>query len=383
MTRRTRARKSAVPTQEVDATVAVDPAPGPAPDTAPVELSSRRASRKIARPAPATDDADAALAAAARVAASTPDEPAAPSERWLAPIDKLRVAAEPLSLVRHRVSKALVGSFANADCGYTLMVDPKAPLSAAEVDLERCGWCVKLAAGEQIPPYNKGQRRPVLPDDNLVRVRQRTPEPRKVEVAPEIAALLDESAFNAALGEVQTAMQRILGGEWAPNAEEMARLNTLSANLKLAAETRGKATVTKEPDGTLTLTSTAVAPTRTRSEAAAQVRGPRGPLVRVAKQTVDGEAATLPDVRKDGKLLGVLFRTFDPQGPFLLGDGNKRWTVRDIRTNEDRYFGKDKKGAIDYLNERLAELSMEERASGAALARARMQASDPTHRRSR
>lgn len=382
--RPSRADRSAEPTTTPSPSEEVPTTTAPEPQDLD-ELSARRASRKVAPKAapPADDVADAALAAAA-AAAKTP-EPTAPTERWQAAIPKLRVAGEPLSLVRHLITKPLVGSFATAACGYTYMVDPKAPLDASEVDLERCGWCVRTTLNEQIPPYNRGQRRPVLPDDNLEAVRRRTPAPARVALAPEVAALLDENAFNAALGEVQSAMQRILGGEWAPNPDEMARLTALSSNLKLAGEAR-KAPVAAQPAASEGGTFSAA-----RSEAASRPRGPRAPLIRDGKwKSVEGETEELLDIRVGKAKATTLVRTRDPIGPYLLGyrsANGSRWIARDVRVDNgqdpDTEFGADKAAALAFVRTETAKLSAEEAAQWAAVARSRMKRNDPTNRRSR
>jgi hypothetical protein len=370
------------PTPEEATPLAQPATPAPTPDDAqPIELTARRASRKIAASKPAEDDADAALAAAAKAAAK-PEPAPAPVERWQAAISKLRVAGEPLSLVRHLITKPLVGSFATAACGYTYMVDPKAPLTADEVDLERCGWCVRTTRNELIPPYNRGQRRPALPDDNLAAVRQRTPEPPKPELAPEVAALLDDGAFMAAMSEVQSAVQRMISGEWTPDPEEMARLQTLTANTKAATEIRnsGGATPTTAPTAS-----------RSRSEAASQPRGPRGPLVRDGKwKTVEGETDELLDIRVGNSKATTLVRTRDPIGPYLLGyrsANGSRWIARDVRVpngqDPDTEFGADKAAALAFVRTETAKLSAEEAAQWAAVARSRMKRNDPINRRSR
>src|SRR6266581_564411 len=89
------------------------------------------------------------------------------------------------------------------------------------------------------------------------------------------------------------------------------------------------------------------------------------------------ENGPLPDRwGPDGTRLTTLFRcrTF---GPIIVGDGptGKRWTARDVRTDEDKVFGDDKNArdkALAWAREIAASLPRDERQQWEAKARARI-----------
>lgn len=324
------------------------------------------------------DASDEALAAA-KAAAIAEKAPKKPIGLWVGPKTELRDAKSPLMTVLHvsvptgKRKQPVVGQSIEGSCGVSYMVDvPRVTAGdfTGDTDLPKCGWCLKVTNNETIPAYDGGKRRPVLP--NAAEARAMTPPPVE-ELAPEVADLMSDNAFDAALEEIETIVGRIAGEEkWVPTADEFAAIVTRQTTVREAHQARVRRAAA------LAEAIAATKPKRTRN------------VTRTPRQTVDGTASELGEQRFAGKLLPTLFRTLDPIGPFLVGyrsAGGPQWIVRNTApTNGESpdapSFGDNKAAALAYATEKLADMKLtaEETARLAEVARGRMQAGDALKR---